>query len=89
MLQGNRIMQKFDIQVIVGLAISIITPVQNWFVRLDIWPKQTGRNKNWPKQTGRNKNWPKKIGARCHARAEDYHPSTGGYLLERSTANLS
>jgi len=35
-------MQKFDIQVTAGLAISIITPVQNWIVRCDNWPKQTG-----------------------------------------------
>jgi len=52
-------MQKFDIQVIAGLAISTITPVQNWFVRLGIWPKQTGRNRlaetDWPKQTSRNR----------------------------------
>jgi hypothetical protein len=34
-------MQKFYNQVIVGLAISTITPVQNWFVRRDLWPIKT------------------------------------------------
>jgi hypothetical protein len=42
-LQGNRLMQKFDNQAIVGLAISTITPVQNWFVRSDFWPIKIGR----------------------------------------------
>jgi hypothetical protein len=40
-LWGNRLTQKFYNQVIVGLAISIITPVQNWFVRRDLWPIKT------------------------------------------------
>jgi hypothetical protein len=70
-------MQKFDIQVIVGPAISIITPVQNWFVRLGIWPKQTGLNRlaetDWPKQTNRNrladKDWLVKKLARAEPRA--------------------
>jgi hypothetical protein len=52
-------MQKFGNQVIAGLAISTITPVQNWIVRCD----------NWPKQTGRNRLAETKIGARGTARA--------------------